>query len=151
MPRVSIGNHGAHIVARTERERVRRFYVEALGARIMRVRPDADDLRLGENFYMSIMYGDQPDESEFQRSGKSIWLELKSDDVQETTRRILRLGGRMLAIPDPHLYFQAPGGQVFRLVGVDEDLAKYEGTGEGPDVARVTEAIAAEAARTGAG
>jgi len=28
-------------------------------------------------------------------------------------------------VPDPHLYFQAPGGQVFRLVGTNEDLSKY--------------------------
>jgi hypothetical protein len=34
-------------------------------------------------------------------------------------------------VPDPHLYFQAPGGQVLRLVGIDEDLAKYEGTEHG--------------------
>ena len=32
-----------------------------------------------------------------------------------------------LEVPDPHLYFQAPGGQVWRLDGVDEDLSKYEG------------------------
>jgi len=25
------------------------------------------------------------------------------------------------------LYFQAPGGQVFRLVGINEDLSIYEG------------------------
>jgi hypothetical protein len=30
----------------------------------------------------------------------------------------------------PHLYFQAPGGQVFRLVGINEDLSRYE---RGPD------------------
>ena len=38
---------------------------------------------------------------------------------------------RVLDVPDPHLYFQAPGGQVFRLVGIDEDLSKYEGTEHG--------------------
>jgi len=34
-------------------------------------------------------------------------------------------------VPDPHLYFQAPGGQVLRLVGIDEDLSGYEGTEHG--------------------
>ena len=33
---------------------------------------------------------------------------------------------KVLDLPDPHLYFQAPGGQVFRLVGINEDLTKYE-------------------------
>jgi hypothetical protein len=32
----------------------------------------------------------------------------------------------VLEMPDPHLYFQAPGGQVFRLVGTGEDLTPYE-------------------------
>jgi hypothetical protein len=56
-------------------------------------------------------------------------------------QRILDFGVRKLDIPDPHLYFQAPGGQVFRLVGINEDMSKYEGTGEGPDVAKVKEAL----------
>ena len=41
-------------------------------------------------------------------------------------RKIVASGVRVLDVPDPHLYFQAPGGQVFRLVGIDEDLSKYE-------------------------
>jgi hypothetical protein len=44
---------------------------------------------------------------------------------------IVSFGVTVLEVPDPHLYFQAPGGQVFRLVGVDEDLSKYEGTEHG--------------------
>jgi hypothetical protein len=54
---------------------------------------------------------------------------------------ILDFGVRKLDIPDSHLYFQAPGGQVLRLVGINEDLSKYEGTGEGPNVGKVKEAI----------
>ena len=57
------------------------------------------------------------------------------------TQRILDFGVRKLDIPDPHLYFQAPGGQVLRLVGIDEDLSKYEGVGEGPNVAKAMEAV----------
>ena len=49
--------------------------------------------------------------------------------------------------PDPHLYFQAPGGQVFRLVGINEDLTKYERDVEG-DEQRNAELVAA--ARRGA-
>lgn len=47
----------------------------------------------------------------------------------------------MLEVPDPHLYFQAPGGQCLRLVGIDEDLSFYEGAREGPNVANVKEAL----------
>ena len=43
-----------------------------------------------------------------------------------------------------HLYFQAPGGQFLRPVGVDEDTSFYEGTGAGSDVAKVKETIKTE-------
>jgi hypothetical protein len=71
-----------------------------------------------------------------------VWLELKSDNVEEMRRTILESGlVRKLEVPDPHLYFQAPGGQCLRLVGIDEDLSFYEGAGEGPNVAKVKEAL----------
>ena len=67
--------------------------------------------------------------------------ELKSDNVEEITRKILDFGVKKLEVPDPHLYFQAPGGQCLRLVGINEDLSFYEGSGDGPNVAKVKEAL----------
>jgi hypothetical protein len=88
-------------------------------------------------------YGDVPDESEFLRSSRSVWLEIKSDNVEEMSRKILESGlVRKLDIPLPHLYFQAPGGQVFQLVGINEDRSYYEGAGDGPNVAKFKEAEA---------
>ena len=108
----------------------------------MKTDPERDFIRLGKNFYVVFLYGDVTDESEFLRSARAIWLEIKSDHVEETSRKILESGlVRKLGLPDPHLYFQAPGGQCLRLVGIDEDLSFYEGAGDGPDVAKVKEAI----------
>src|SRR5215475_6264971 len=51
--------------------------------------------------------------------------------AEEMRRKILGSGlVRKLEMPDPHLYFQAPGGQCLRLVGIDEDLSFYEGAGK---------------------
>jgi len=96
---------------------------------------------MGDDFHIAFLYGDDADESEFLRTGKSVWLEIQSDNVDEMTQRILDFGVRKLDIPDPHLYFQAPGGQVLRLVGINEDLSKYEGVGEGPNVAKAMETV----------
>jgi hypothetical protein len=57
---------------------------------------------------------------------KAIYLELKTDSVEEMKQRILAFGVKKIDVPDPHLYFQAPGGQAFRLVGINEDLSLYE-------------------------
>src|SRR4029077_4222808 len=107
MAKVIFGNHSAVIVARTERERVRKFYCDVLGCKITRELEQKDDLRMGDNFHIAFMYGDVPDESEFLRTAKSVWLEIKSDNVEEMRQKILAFGVRKLDIPDPHLYFQA--------------------------------------------
>jgi hypothetical protein len=141
MARVIFGNHAAVLVPRKDRDLIRRFYCDVLGGVITRSEDHKDDVRLGDSFHIAFMYGDIADESEFLRSGKSVFLEIKSDNVEEMRQKILDFGARKLDIPDPHLYFQAPGGQVLRLVGINEDLSKYEGTGQGPDVEKAKEAL----------
>jgi hypothetical protein len=140
MAKVISGNHSSVLVPRQDRDSIRKFYCDVLGGKI--ADPERDFIRLGGDFYIGFLYGDVTDESEFLRSFRAIWLEFKSDNVEETSRKIVESGlVRKLEVPDPHLYFQAPGGQCLRLVGIDEDLSFYEGAGEGPNVAKVKEAL----------
>ena len=148
MAKVIFGNHMSVIVPRVDRDAVQKFYCEALGAVITKAEDDRDFIRLGDDFYI-VLYGDVPDASEFHRSARAVWLEIKSDDVGELGRRILDAGARKLEVPDPHLYFQAPGGQCLRLVGIDEDLSFYEGSGKGPDVKAHLGARAADGGASG--
>jgi hypothetical protein len=142
MAKVIFGNHSSVLVPRQDRDSIGKFYCDLLGGKIMKADPERDFVRLGENFYIVFLYGDVPDESEFLRTARSVWLEIKSDNVEEMRRKILDSGlVRKLEVPDPHLYFQAPGGQCLRLVGIDEDLSFYEGAGEGPNVAKIKEAL----------
>ena len=141
MSKVIFGNHSSVIVPREDRDSIRKFYCDVLGGEITKAEDERDFIRFGEDFYV-LLYGDVPDESEFLRSARSVWLEIKSDNVDELRRKILDSGlVRELEVPDPHLYFQAPGGQCLRLVGIDEDLSFYEGAGDGPNVAKVMEAL----------
>jgi len=139
MTAVSFSNHSAVRVRRSERDRIRAFYRDVLGWTITRALDDKDDFRTGDGFYISFLYGGggqavekgvvyAPEEALSDDDFlKAIFLELKADDVAGTRRRIVAFGVRVLDVPDPHLYFQGPGGQVFRLVGTNEDLSKYEG------------------------
>ena len=146
MAKVIFGNHSSVLVPGQDRDSIRKFYCDVLGGKITKADPERDFVRLGENFYIGFLYGDVPDESEFLRTARSAWLEIKSDNVEEMSRKILESGlVRTLEVPDPHLYFQAPGGQCLRLVGIDENLSFYEGAGEGPDVAKVKDALKKEA------
>jgi catechol 2,3-dioxygenase-like lactoylglutathione lyase family enzyme len=142
MAKAIFGNHSSALVPRTDRDSIRQFYCDVLGGKVTKADPERDFLRLGEDFYVVFLYGDVSDESEFLRTGRSVWLEIKSDNVEELSRKILESGlVKKLEVPDPHLYFQAPGGQCMRLVGIDEDLSFYEGAGEGSNVAKVKEAL----------
>jgi hypothetical protein len=142
MAKVVFGNHSSVLVPRQDRNSIRKFYCDVLGGKNMKADPERDFIRLGEDFYIVFLFGDVPDESGFLRTARSVWLEIKSDNVEEIKRKILESGlVKKLEVPDPHLYFQAPGGQCLRLVGIDEDLSFYEGTGEGPNVAKVKEAL----------
>src|SRR5262245_48227390 len=142
MARVTFGNHSSVLVPRQDRDAIRKSYCDVLGGKITKADPERDFIRLGADFYIAFLYGDVPDESEFLRSARSVWLEIKSDNVEEMRRTILASGlARKLEVPDPHLYFQAPGGQCLRLVGIDEDLSFYEGAGEGPDMGKIKEAL----------
>jgi len=141
MATVEFGNHSSVLVPRHDRDAIRKFYCDVLGGQITRADPERDFVRLGRDFYIAFLYGDVPDTSEFLRSARSIWLEIKTDDVEDLARKILASGVRRLAVPDPHLYFQAPGGQCLRLVGIGEDLSFYEGAGEGPNMAKIKEAL----------
>ena len=145
MANVVFGNHSSVLVPQQDRDNIRKFYCDVLGGKIMKADPQRDFVRIGEDFFIGFLYGDVPDESEFLRTARSVWLEIKSDNVREMSRKIVESGlVRKLHVPDPHLYFQAPGGQCLRLVGIDEDLSFYEGAGAGPDVAKVKEAIKKE-------
>jgi hypothetical protein len=144
--RVIFGNHASVLVPMQDRDAIRTFYCDVLGGTITQADPERDFVRLGTDFYLVFLYGDVPDESEFLRSARAVWLELKADDVEETSHKIIESGlVKKLDIPDPHLYFQAPGGQCLRLVGIDEDLSFYEGNGTGPDIASIKEALKKDA------
>lgn len=145
MATVTFGNHSSVLVPHKDRDNIRKLYCDVLGGTVTRADPERDFIRLGDDFFIAFLYGDVSDESLFLRSARAVWLEIKSDNVQEM-RRKLRDSGlvRILDVPDPHLYFQAPGGQCLRLVGIDEDLSFYEGAGAGPDVGKVKAALKKE-------
>jgi hypothetical protein len=143
-PAASIGNHASVLVSRSDRGRIRDFYCGVLGGELTASEDDRDILRIGDDFFVAFLYGEVPDASELHRAARAMWLEIKAADVEGLRSAVIASGlVRVLDVPDPHLYLQAPGGQCLRLVAATEDLSSYEGVGAGPDVAGVKRAIGA--------
>ena len=121
---VSIGKHAKFIVRPSERSRVQRFYRNVLGCRVI-VKPKVDLIQMGAGFYIGVQYDDQALEE--RHLMKSAWLELRTDLPDELRHKILDFGVKEIEYWDKdHFYFQAPGGQVFRLVGHTEDMSAWE-------------------------
>lgn len=99
MTKVIIGNASAITVPQHDRDSIRKFYCDVLGGKIVKQDDQKDIFRLQEDFYIVFRYGDVPDESEFLRSPRALWLQIKSDNVEEMTRKILDSGARKIDLP----------------------------------------------------
>ena len=128
MALVTLGNHAAVVVSLTEQDAVRRFYRDVLGCALTRSANDKDDFVLGGDFYLAVVYADEAVTLGKEDFLKATYLELRTGNLEEVQQQIIDSGVKVIQIDDPHLYFQAPGGQAFRLISTDEDMSKYEGT-----------------------
>jgi catechol 2,3-dioxygenase-like lactoylglutathione lyase family enzyme len=125
MAHASIGNHSKIVARHSDQDRIRAFYRDVLGCTITKETKDVDYIRFHEGFFVAVLYQETvPSPEELRRS---IWLELRSDEPAVLRQRIVDFGVTQIDMPGAdHLYFQAPGGQVFRLVRNGEDLSRFE-------------------------
>ena len=122
---ISIGNHSKLTAGRADQPRIRTFYRDVLGCELTKQTPDVDYIKLGPAFHLAVLYQDVAPAPEVLALG--AWLELVSPQPEELGKRVLDFGVHRFEIPGAdHLYFQAPGGQVFRIVRQGEDLSRFE-------------------------
>lgn len=129
MAKVILGNHMAVFAARAEQDRIRKFYCEVLGCKSKVQNDQVDRYQLGDIHFFFVWQDAALDDSHFL---KAVYLELKTDNTEEMIRKILAFGVKKLEnLGDGALYFQAPGGQVFKLVDINADSSEHEAS---PDV-----------------
>ena len=122
---VSVGNHLKVVVSSALRPRIRAFYGGLLGLRpIPSPRPDLDLYEFHGGFVLGFFFTDSPAEVLSPEDyAKATWLEIKVQNPAEWKTKLLAFGVREIAFPDPdRFFFQAPGGQVFRLAPMDGGL-----------------------------
>jgi catechol 2,3-dioxygenase-like lactoylglutathione lyase family enzyme len=126
MTLASFGNHSAIRTGAAERESVRKFYREVLGCQQTKATEKVDFFQMGDNYFVTFLYVENPLPKEDMR--RSIWLELYSDNLTDLNLKILEFGVEVVesAWDKEHLYFQAPGGQVYRTRSTGEDMSLFE-------------------------
>lgn len=122
---VSLGPDTNLVVRRSERDRIRRFYRDIVGCQITKSSERIDVFETHNGFYLGVTYADDAQSDEDRR--RSIWLEFRTDNPDELKQQIVKFGIAPIDFWDKtHFYFQAPGGQVYRLVGTREDMTKWQ-------------------------
>jgi hypothetical protein len=106
------------------RARTREFYAGLLGCKVLESpRPDLDLYEFAGGVVLGLFLVDQADALPEADHLKGTWLEIKVDDPAAWRARLQAFGVVEVDYPDPtRFYFQAPGGQVFRLAPMDGGL-----------------------------
>ena len=122
---ISLGEHSKLTVHLSEREQIRKFYRDVLGCLTTKESERIDVFQIGTTFFLGVTYENSALSKE--EYLKAIWLELRTDRTEELKKKILAFGVKELEYWDKeHFYFQAPGGQVFRLADSAEDMSKWQ-------------------------
>jgi hypothetical protein len=113
---VRIGLNHRLSVAKTLKEETRSLYEGVLGATVKSPRTDVEIFTFSNGSGIGVFYVDPADALTPAQHINAIWLEFEVDDVPAIAARLERLEMRPFEYFDKdHKYYQAPGGQVFRL------------------------------------
>jgi catechol 2,3-dioxygenase-like lactoylglutathione lyase family enzyme len=120
-----LGNHLKMHLPKGERERARRFYADVLGCRAMDAPPypDLDLYEFDDGTVVGLFFLGGEAVLSAQDSEKAVWLEIKTSEPENLQRKLEAFGVKKVEFPDSsRFYFQAPGGQVFRVAPLDGGL-----------------------------
>ncbi|MCA9709949.1 MAG: VOC family protein [Myxococcales bacterium] len=116
----TLGANVRCVAGASHREAIATLYTEVFGAKALRPQPDLDVYALGGSAHVGVYF--VPDDEALtpgQQEAVGTWIELCVEDVAATQAELERRGFAPLTYHDQaHAYFQAPGGQVFRLAAL---------------------------------
>jgi len=113
-----IGPNHRLSVARTLKTETRALYQGVFGAAVDVLKPDLEIFRFANGSNIGVYYVDPAEALTPEQHMNAIWLEFEVDDERAAAASLEKIGMRPFDYADKtHLYFQAPGGQVFRLAG----------------------------------
>ena len=120
-----IGNHLKMHLPHSMREKAARFYLDVLGCRKLgnEPYPDLDLYEFDGGFVLGLFFFDEADTLSESEHLMATWMEIKTDNPEALKQRLIQFGVREVEFNDPsRFYFQAPGGQVFRVAPMDGGL-----------------------------
>jgi len=122
---ILIGNHLKMHLPHHLRERALRFYTDILGCRKLTdiPYPNVDLYEFQGGFVLGLFFCDDADTLSENEQLKATWMEIKTDRPDALKQQLIDFGVREVEFEDKsRFYFQAPGGQVFRVAPMEGGL-----------------------------
>jgi hypothetical protein len=116
--KIFIGNHLKMHLPHRLRERALRFYRDIWGCRKLAdiPYPNLDLYEFQGGFVLGLFFCDEVDTLSEKEQLKATWMEIKTDNPDALKQRLIGFGVHEVEFEDKsRFYFQAPGGQVFRV------------------------------------
>ena len=108
-------NHKVH-VANGLRSETRALYEGVLGASMKSPAPNIEIFTFADGANIGVFYVDAKEALSMTDALRGLWLEIEVDDPVATSNALAALGMRPFEYADKeHEYFQALGGQPFRV------------------------------------
>ncbi|MGZ3495568.1 MAG: VOC family protein [Syntrophales bacterium] len=122
---IIIGNHLKMHLPYHLRERASQFYTEILGCRKLAdiPYPNLDLYEFQGGFVLGLFFCDEVDTLSEKEQLKATWMEIKTDNPDALKQRLIDFDVHEVEFEDKsRFYFQAPGGQVFRVAPMEGGL-----------------------------
>ena len=114
MAKIGLNHHLC--VTQNLKAETRAVYQGVFGATVKSPRPDTEIFTFANGSGIGVDFVEQSAALTPEQHKKAIWLEFEVEDVAAAVAALGTLGLRPFEYFDKkHSYFQAPGGQVFRL------------------------------------
>jgi len=112
-----MGNNLKISIGVENREAMRRFMAEGLGAELRQSLERVDLFMLGDGYNVGLFYVPASRALSDEQALYAPWLELSVDGDGDA--RVLAAGAVSVSYDDPtHRYYRMPGGPIFRLASV---------------------------------
>jgi len=122
---IIIGNHLKMHLPYHLRERALHFYTDILGCRKLAdlSYPNVDLYGFQRGFDLGLFFCDEVDTLSEKEQLKATWMEIKVSNPDALKQRLIGFGVQEVEFEDKsRFYFQAPGGQVFRVAPMEGGL-----------------------------
>lgn len=120
---IVFGNHLKIHAHKSLKQKIKDFYTTMLGCKsIPTPMTSIECYKFEDGFVVGVYFGETEEVLSEKDQHKGAWLEIKTDNPDQLKKHLIDFGVKEVNYEDKsRFYFQAPGGQVFRIALLEDN------------------------------